>query len=29
MMHKNEIVIYWSNDDGASVAEVPGPRRVT
>ena len=23
MMHKYEIIIYWSNDDAAFVAEVP------
>ncbi len=23
-MHKYEIIIYWSREDGASVAEVPG-----
>ena len=22
-MHKYEIIIYWSNDDGAFIAEVP------
>ena len=34
-MHKYEIIIYWSNEDGAYVAEAPGasgmrrPRRYT
>ena len=27
-MHKYEIIIYWSNEDGAFVAEAPGATRL-